>query len=160
MMPVRIEGANAFLGVDKRAKAALHVRIDPVANTLSSAWQPTPAEQRAIAAGASVRLRVAGTAHPPVWLDVGTRPEPVSSLAPADCPLCRSARAHEAPRATMVTHVNAGPHPDDIRRAALALTAAISALNRFAEGGRPYGSDTIMRMAIRDMNVALEGIKQ
>lgn len=149
MIPVRIEGANAFLGVDKRAKAALHVRLDPVANTLSSAWQPTPAEQRAIAAGASVRLRIAGTYHPPVWLDVGPRPEPVSSLAPADCPLCRQRRAQEAP----------APDARAIRHAAAQLVGAISALKAFRDGERPYASDRVLNIALQDMQNAVEGLK-
>jgi hypothetical protein len=36
-----------------------------------SAWEPTPAEMEAIAAGAKVMLRVVGMGHPPVMLYVG-----------------------------------------------------------------------------------------
>ena len=35
-----------------------------------SAWEPTPAELAALAAGASIKLRVIGHAHPPVMLSV------------------------------------------------------------------------------------------
>lgn len=41
---------------------------------METAWLPTPAEIAAIAAGAPVILRVLGTAHPPVMLDVGEIP--------------------------------------------------------------------------------------
>ncbi|WP_211341187.1 hypothetical protein [Paracoccus methylarcula] len=39
-----------------------------------SAWVPTPEELERLNAGASVHLRVLGTAHPPVILDVGDVP--------------------------------------------------------------------------------------
>lgn len=39
-----------------------------------TAWQPTPDELARLNAGASVHLRVLGTAHPPVMLDVGDIP--------------------------------------------------------------------------------------
>ena len=40
-----------------------------------SAWIPTPAEVERIAQGAPVYLKVLGTAHPPVLLEVGNPPE-------------------------------------------------------------------------------------
>ncbi|WP_206185849.1 hypothetical protein [Sphingosinicella sp. BN140058] len=36
-----------------------------------SAWEPTPAEVAAIAAGAKVLLRIVGQGHPPVAVYVG-----------------------------------------------------------------------------------------
>ncbi|SDC29826.1 hypothetical protein SAMN05444678_102232 [Sphingomonas sp. YR710] len=36
-----------------------------------SAWEPTPAELRAILSGAKIMLRIVGTGHPPVMLYVG-----------------------------------------------------------------------------------------
>ncbi len=39
-----------------------------------SAWQPTPDELARLNAGASVHLRVIGTQHPPVMLEVGPSP--------------------------------------------------------------------------------------
>ena len=39
-----------------------------------SAWQPTPDELARLNAGASVHLRVIGTQHPPVMLEVGQPP--------------------------------------------------------------------------------------
>ncbi|MEH6774890.1 MAG: hypothetical protein V7668_13270 [Cereibacter changlensis] len=39
-----------------------------------TAWQPTPDELARLNAGASVHLRVNGSQHPPVMLDVGDPP--------------------------------------------------------------------------------------
>lgn len=42
---------------------------------METAWFPTPKEIEAINAGAPVILRIIGTAHPPVMVDVGDPPE-------------------------------------------------------------------------------------
>ncbi|MEE2860854.1 MAG: hypothetical protein VYB46_08590 [Pseudomonadota bacterium] len=39
-----------------------------------TAWQPTPDELARLNAGASVHLRIWGTAHPPVMVEVGQPP--------------------------------------------------------------------------------------
>lgn len=39
-----------------------------------SAWEPTPEEQLAIAAGAKIYLRVLGVSHPPVMIFTGPPP--------------------------------------------------------------------------------------
>lgn len=44
-------------------------------NTMTSSWEPTPAELEAINAGAPIYLTVWGTGHPPVALTVGPIPE-------------------------------------------------------------------------------------
>lgn len=41
---------------------------------METAWLPTPAEIAAIRSGAPIILRVLGTAHPPVMLEVGEVP--------------------------------------------------------------------------------------
>lgn len=153
MIPVRIEGANVTLAKDQSEYKKLHIKFDPTDNTMTSAWQPTPAEQRAIAAGASVRLHIVGQVHPPLWLDVGPRAEPVSSLAPADCPLCRQARAHEAPAAC-------APSIEAIVKAQVSLETAIDALQRVADGKKAFLHDKILNIAIQDMQNAVEGLAQ
>lgn len=40
-----------------------------------TAWIPTPDEIAKIVAGAPIHLRILGTGHPPVMLDVGDVPE-------------------------------------------------------------------------------------
>jgi hypothetical protein len=42
--------------------------------SMMSAWEPTPEEIKALAAGAPIYLRVLGTIHPPVGLWVGKPP--------------------------------------------------------------------------------------
>lgn len=39
-----------------------------------TAWQPTPDELARLNAGASVHLRILGTVHPPVMVEVGQPP--------------------------------------------------------------------------------------
>ena len=40
-----------------------------------TAWHPTPKELEALNAGAPVHVRILGTAHPPIMVEVGDRPE-------------------------------------------------------------------------------------
>ena len=42
---------------------------------MTTAWLPTPDEIARIVAGAPVHLRIMGTAHPPVMVEVGETPE-------------------------------------------------------------------------------------
>jgi hypothetical protein len=43
-----------------------------------SSWQPTPAELAALQSGAPIYVRVLGSAHPPILLEVGPLPEGVA----------------------------------------------------------------------------------
>ncbi|WP_309086424.1 hypothetical protein [Chelativorans sp.] len=47
----------------------------PGTPAMETAWLPTPDEIARVAAGAPVILRILGTAHPPVMLEVGEVPE-------------------------------------------------------------------------------------
>ena len=40
-----------------------------------TAWLPTPEELAALNAGAAVHVRILGTQHPPIMLEVGEPPE-------------------------------------------------------------------------------------
>lgn len=42
--------------------------------TMTSSWQPTPAELKAILAGAPIYVTLLGQAHPPIMLSVGPLP--------------------------------------------------------------------------------------
>lgn len=42
--------------------------------SMVTAWQPTPDELARLNAGASVHLRILGTVHPPVMVEVGQAP--------------------------------------------------------------------------------------
>lgn len=77
----RISGATRVLG---QAQGYLGLPLRDVLISCSvggeqtpameTAWLPTPAEIAAIIAGAPIILRVLGTAHPPVMLEVGEVP--------------------------------------------------------------------------------------
>jgi hypothetical protein len=77
----RIEGCTRVLG-KSQGYLGLPLR-DVVINctvggegtpAMETAWFPTPKEIEAINAGAPVILRVVGTGHPPVMLEVGEVP--------------------------------------------------------------------------------------
>lgn len=77
MLIRRILGTTHILGqpetwdIEKHGKCmSLPARVDPVAETISSAWEPTPAELAALMAGASVILTVYGNVQPPVSITV------------------------------------------------------------------------------------------
>lgn len=76
-----IEGATRIIGKGQ-GYLGLALRDEIITCTVGgggtpamvSAWQPTPDEVARLNAGASVHLRVIGTQHPPVMLDVGDPP--------------------------------------------------------------------------------------
>lgn len=78
----RIEGATRVLG-KSQGYMGLPVRDEVIACTVNgagqpcmvTAWLPTPDEISAIVAGAPVHVRILGTAHPPILVEVGAPPE-------------------------------------------------------------------------------------
>lgn len=42
---------------------------------MTTAWHPTPKELDALMHGAAVHVRILGTAHPPIMVDVGQPPK-------------------------------------------------------------------------------------
>lgn len=76
MIPARIVGATHYLGAPKGWKPdedghCGHLAVRVTDNVWESAWEPTPDEMAAIAAGAKIVLRVVG-GQPPVMLYVET----------------------------------------------------------------------------------------
>lgn len=47
----------------------------PERPTMTTAWFPTPKELSALTAGAPVHVRIIGTAHPPIMVEVGETPD-------------------------------------------------------------------------------------
>lgn len=43
--------------------------------SMVTAWLPTPKELEAINAGAAIHVRIIGSAHPPIMVEVGDVPE-------------------------------------------------------------------------------------
>lgn len=78
----RITGATRILG-KSQGYMGLPLRDEPInckvsgPNTPSmvTAWHPTPKELEALNAGAPVHVRIFGTAHPPIMVDVGEVPK-------------------------------------------------------------------------------------
>lgn len=81
MMIKRIEGATRVIG-KSQGYLGLPLRDETISCTVGgpdtpcmvTAWEPTPAEIARINSGAPVLLRVVGTAHPPVMIEVGEAP--------------------------------------------------------------------------------------
>lgn len=77
----RIQGATRVLG-KSQGYLGLPLRDELIhcsvggeqTPAMVTSWEPTPDEVERIVAGAPVLLRIIGTAHPPVMLDVGPAP--------------------------------------------------------------------------------------
>lgn len=77
----RIEGATrtlgkaqGYLGLPLRDVLVNSTVDGPATPAMETAWLPTPDEIARLTAGAPVILRVLGTAHPPVMIEVGDAP--------------------------------------------------------------------------------------
>lgn len=78
----RVAGATRVLG-KSQGYMGLPVRDDVVNSTVTgqntpcmvTAWFPTPKELEALNAGAPVHVRLIGTAHPPIMVEVGEVPK-------------------------------------------------------------------------------------
>lgn len=81
MQIAMIEGATRIIG-KSQGYLGLPIRDEAIHCTVGgegtpcmvTAWQPTPDELARLNAGASVHLRLLGTAHPPVIVEVGEAP--------------------------------------------------------------------------------------
>lgn len=82
MMIKHIEGATRTIG-KSQGYMGLPLRdevIDckvngPNTNSMVTAWEPTPEELEKLKAGAAVHVRLLGTGHPPIMVEVGGIPE-------------------------------------------------------------------------------------
>lgn len=66
----RIGKSQGYLGL-----SVTDTQLQDGSPVMVTSWQPTPAEQKLICAGAPIYLWVLGSAHPPVMLTVGEVPE-------------------------------------------------------------------------------------
>lgn len=81
MMIGRIEGATRVLG-KSQGYLGLPIRDEVIHDAVNgagtpamvTAWLPTPDELALLNAGASVHVRILGTGHPPIMVDVGPVP--------------------------------------------------------------------------------------
>lgn len=78
----RVNGATRVLG-KSQGYMGLPLRDEVVNCTVNgeqtplmvTAWLPTPRELEALNAGAPVHVKIIGTAHPPIMVEVGQAPE-------------------------------------------------------------------------------------
>lgn len=61
---------QGFLGLPIRDELISERVLGDAVPCMTTAWEPTPEELEALNAGAKVHLRVIGTQHPPVMLEV------------------------------------------------------------------------------------------
>ncbi len=77
----RIPGATRVLG-KSQGYLGLPIRDEvinegvngPGTPAMVTAWEPTPDELDRLAKGAAVHVRILGTAHPPIMVEVGETP--------------------------------------------------------------------------------------
>lgn len=67
--------SQGYLGLPVRDEA-INCKVNgPGYPSMVTAWFPTPAELAALNAGAPVHVRILGTGHPPMMVEVGETPE-------------------------------------------------------------------------------------
>lgn len=66
--------SQGYLGLPIRDELINCTVNGPETPAMVTAWIPTPEEIARIVAGAPVHLRILGTLHPPVMLEVGDAP--------------------------------------------------------------------------------------
>jgi hypothetical protein len=67
--------SQGYMGLPLRDEKINCTVNGPATPAMVTAWHPTPKELEAINAGAPVHVRILGTSHPPIMVDVGEIPE-------------------------------------------------------------------------------------
>ncbi len=82
MISLRIKDATrvigksqGYLGLAVRDLMTNDTVNGPDTPAMETAWEPTPDELQRIAVGAPIILRILGTMHPPVMVEVGPTPD-------------------------------------------------------------------------------------
>jgi hypothetical protein len=93
MMIGRIDGATrtigrgqGYLGLPVRDGTVICPVNGPATPCMTTAWHPSPAELAALNAGASIHVRLLGTEHPPILVEVGPLPARVVVGPPGGAP--------------------------------------------------------------------------
>jgi hypothetical protein len=78
----RVEGctrvlgkSQGYLGLPIRDEVITCTVGGPETPAMTTAWLPTAEELAALVAGAPIHVRILGTAHPPIMVEVGAAPE-------------------------------------------------------------------------------------
>ncbi len=75
MIPAMINGSTRIVGGKGIGKLPIRDVVEDGTVYMVSAWEPTPDEQIAIAAGAKIEISIMGGHHPPIIVRVGPTPE-------------------------------------------------------------------------------------
>lgn len=67
--------SQGYLGLPVRDEIFQDTAAGVEANAMRSAWEPNPDELERLNAGASVHVRLLGTAHPPIIVEAGPAPK-------------------------------------------------------------------------------------
>ena len=69
---VRIKGATRIMGEAQEEYFNLPIRDEKIkgVDTMTSAWEFTPAEIKAISSGAKIYITICGKIHPPILVKV------------------------------------------------------------------------------------------
>lgn len=77
----RISGATrvlgksqGYLGLPVRDETIEEARLGPGIHSMVTAWIPNPDELQRLINGAAVHVRILGSVHPPIMVDVGPEP--------------------------------------------------------------------------------------
>lgn len=65
--------SQGYLGLPVRDETT-NCAVNGLVHSMVTAWHPTPKELEALNAGAPVHVRIIGTNHPPIMVDVGDIP--------------------------------------------------------------------------------------
>lgn len=66
--------SQGYLGLPIRDEVIEESVNGPGTPSMVTAWEPTPAELERLSKGAPVLVRILGSAHPPIMVDVGDPP--------------------------------------------------------------------------------------
>lgn len=67
--------SQGYLGLPLRDETINCTVGGPDTPSMVTAWLPTPEELAALNAGAPVHVRVIGTSHPPIMVEIGQSPD-------------------------------------------------------------------------------------
>lgn len=67
--------SQGYLGLPVRDELINEATNGPGTPAMTTAWIPTPDEINRINQGASIHVRILGTSHPPIMVEVGEVPE-------------------------------------------------------------------------------------
>ena len=76
MIVANIEGVTAVIGKSQGFKGLpIRHEVKDGVSYITTAWEPTPAEIKALTSGATIHITLMAQQHPPIYVGVGNKPE-------------------------------------------------------------------------------------